>query len=630
MDRLHIYLYSSKESLEYTFISSNEAMLQEIQSTLMKKCSFDFSNSSWVRIINDERTFLEIERLKRKYEKTFKPIWKLFGFVSKLEKEEAFYCLFANNCGIAERKTAIACVQSSCNKNNWKAFHNYVYERQKYLSTLFEYHSFGFDGITIYIGEKEHRVCRFCGETNPKKFKDRAHAIGESLGNKKLFCNEECDTCNHTLNKIEDNFLRLMDIRRALYHISRKDATNTASVFGSNFAILPNEDGAAELYIMQESIGAEVNIQQPFMFQLKQYSVLTDEKVYKALAKMVIDLLPSIHLLHFENTIKWIKSDAFFIDNLPGVWFCHNTGKMHQQPYLDIFINNKQHLPDSPYCTAALYIYDIVYVFVMPLVDIDGGMFKYDKQLTNHWHRMFSLIDLPHRELQTFLEDRPCYPWAFWDIDPSNPHIHILPYRNSVFDGCKRKMPIGEDVGFPEFSFEGFKVIEQKCKFECHYQGVIIDKDLCDITQHLNAPEMWLLPQESSIIFKFFLDANDTTDKISFFSYSVYLKFILTSFSKYIDLQYKENKLDSVAIDWHLRDFIFNASMSLGDRLMEKSRKNTPFEKCCLSKLINERRIIETTEYFIPNTLNSMLFTKISDKAIHPIGFEEEIMPFRG
>lgn len=52
MDKLHLLLYSSKENLEYTFISSDEDMLQEMHSVLMSKCSFDFSNSSWVRIIN--------------------------------------------------------------------------------------------------------------------------------------------------------------------------------------------------------------------------------------------------------------------------------------------------------------------------------------------------------------------------------------------------------------------------------------------------------------------------------------------------------------------------------------------------------------------------------------------------
>lgn len=625
MDKLHLLLYSSKENLEYTFISSDEDMLQEMHRVLMSKCSFDFSNSSWVRIINDDRTLSEIKRLQDKYEEQLIAVRKLFGFVSKLEKGEAFYCLFADNCGIAERKTAIECIQGDYDVNLWKAVHNHIYEQQKKLEALFEYHSFGFDGMKTYVGEKHHRVCRFCGETNQKKFSDRAHAIGDSLGNKKLFCYEECDTCNHTLNKIEDNFLHLMDIRRALYNISRKETTSSPSIYGNNFAILPNEKGAAELYIMQEAIDPNVDISKPFIFQLKQYAVLSDEKIYKALAKMVIDLIPSPHLPQFENTIKWIRSDSFIVDSLPEIWFCHNIGKMHQQPYLDIFLNSKNSLSDTPYCTAILYIYDIAYVFVMPLVDVDRGMFKYNKQLENHWQRLFSCIDFPHRELQTFSEDRPCYPWAFWDIDPANPHIHILPKSNSVFNRCKREKTAQEEVCFPDFSYNGITITDQKCKFECFYEGIVTDNDLCDITQHITVPELWLLPQEKSIAFQLSLNANDTTDSIHYYSYNLYLKFKFPGFSKYIDLQYKDNDLDSVSIDWHLRDYIFNVAMASGDYYTEQSRKGTPFEKCKLSKLINERRIIEAMEYFIPNTINSNYFVKVSDRLIHPIGTEEDV-----
>ena len=516
MDKLHLLLYSSKENLEYTFISSDEDMLQEMHSVLMSKCSFDFSNSSWVRIINDDRTLSEIKRLQDKYEEQLIAVRKLFGFVSKLKKGEAFYCLFADNCGIAERKTAIECVQGDYIGKLWKAVHNHIYEQQKKLEALFEYHSYGFDGMKTYVGEKHHRVCRFCGETNQKKFSDRAHAIGDSLGNKKLFCYEECDTCNHTLNKIEDNFLHLMDIRRALYHISRKETTSSPSIYGNNFAILPNEKGAAELYIMQEAIDPNVDISKPFIFQLKQLAVLSDEKIYKALAKMVIDLIPSPHLPQFENTIKWIRSDSFIVDSLPEIWFCHNIGKNHQQPYLDIFLNSKNSLSDSPYCTAILYIYDIAYVFVMPLVDEDRGMFKYNKQLENHWQRLFSCIDFPHRELQTFSEDRPCYPWAFWDIDPANPQIHILPKSNSVFNRCKREKTAQNEVCFPDFSYNGITITDQKCKFECFYEGIVTDNDLCDITQHITVPELWLLPQEKSIAFQLSLNANDTTDSIHY------------------------------------------------------------------------------------------------------------------
>ena len=43
-----------------------------------------------------------------------------------------------------------------------------------------------------------------------------AHAIQDALGNKLLFCYEECDTCNHDLAMVEDQFRILMDFRHLL------------------------------------------------------------------------------------------------------------------------------------------------------------------------------------------------------------------------------------------------------------------------------------------------------------------------------------------------------------------------------------------------------------------------------
>ena len=297
---------------------------------------------------------------------------------------------------------------------------------------------------------------------------------------------------------------------------------------------------------------------------------------------------------------------------------------MHRQPYLDIFINSKQQFADSPYCTAALYIYDIAYIFVMPLVDVDAGKFKYNHLLEKHWQRMFSYIVFPYRELQDFSEDRPCYPWAFWDIDPANPHIHILLQNNKVFDGCQRRKDNKEEVYFSNFSYDGISVISHDCKYKCHFNKFVTDDDLCDITQHLTPPSWWLLPYENSIEFRFSVKANDTTDNIPFFSYDINVKFKFADFNKYIELQYNNEGLYSVAIDWHLRDFLFNLSMTVCDFYTEPLRKGTPFEKCKMSMHIDDRKIIEATEYYIPQTLGGTSFVKMQDKVIHPICFEEK------
>jgi len=48
------------------------------------------------------------------------------------------------------------------------------------------------------------------------------------------------------------------------------------------------------------------------------------------------------------------------------------SDQFNEQPYIDILIR-KQDDENTPYCTAILWIYDLVYVFIIPLVEKDEG-----------------------------------------------------------------------------------------------------------------------------------------------------------------------------------------------------------------------------------------------------------------
>jgi hypothetical protein len=52
-------------------------------------------------------------------------------------------------------------------------------------------------GEKIFLGDKNSRICRFCGQAKPEvSFRKEAHALPESIGNKSLFTYYECDACN--------------------------------------------------------------------------------------------------------------------------------------------------------------------------------------------------------------------------------------------------------------------------------------------------------------------------------------------------------------------------------------------------------------------------------------------------
>ena len=92
-----------------------------------------------------------------------------------------------------------------------------------------DYEMWTFGPVKYLAGDdsKERVVCRFCGKSivDGATFNHKSHAISEALGNKTLFCNEECDSCNKRLAPIEDNLSAYLEIRRSLCGITGKKGT---------------------------------------------------------------------------------------------------------------------------------------------------------------------------------------------------------------------------------------------------------------------------------------------------------------------------------------------------------------------------------------------------------------------
>src|SRR5882724_8394208 len=61
-------------------------------------------------------------------------------------------------------------------------------------------------GGTVFLGKKGR--CRYCGETNIARFRMKAHAFPEALGNKWIMSRDECDACNRIFSKYDDAIAR--------------------------------------------------------------------------------------------------------------------------------------------------------------------------------------------------------------------------------------------------------------------------------------------------------------------------------------------------------------------------------------------------------------------------------------
>lgn len=632
MSKLKVLLYSTLSTQRIIYASTDGVMTVEIEQTFLRKCKIGNYMAGGARVVVCKQTRDALQELEDKYDVATKHhIRKLRGFISKLADGAFFYFFNEDKATVVERRTAMDCINAVTAGLPWsEMLHNIAFHRYSTMNINFSYFSYGYDGIDEFIGEEDEtkRVCRFCGKKVPEvTFNNVAHAIQEALGNKHLVCYEECDNCNHDLALTEDNFRYLMDFRRAMYHIPRKGSNKAPTVVGKTFIVKAGENRGPELYLMDESIPESVDRTQPFYMHLELKSPINNERMYKALCKMVVDMLPSDELTHFENTIRWICSPGDWApDSLPSALLAVVPGnRQFEQPVIDIFINNREPSLVAPYCTAVVWLYDIAYMFIVPLVDVDGGSYKYDKNLTNHWQFMGKLLGIYHWQAQDTSNFRLSTPWVNWHIDLSQPNVHVRPQSDSIFDKCREIKPeLMEEAVMPDFKPNGIvlnKIVSTS--FSAKYDGPICDKDLSDITQHIRGPVFVLSPNAHMVRVKMNVEANDTTDKINFFEFSFDVMFSIESFEKYISIEYsEEGEPVSFAFHYELRDYICVYALAAAESRLQNQRKGTQFEKCSMDKLLNSDRFMSNISYMIPCT-DGVRYLCVVDREIHKISYEQ-------
>ena len=631
METLVLYLYSAafKHNRRVVLQCPHKDVVRNIWYRLFKKCDSDIRISSGgARLLASKETRMQVGMLVSQYGSTILDIRKLGAFVNFLSEDEAFYIFREDKSSMSDRRCAIEVLKRSTKPTQWKTLHEY-YSRTLCVDPQYTFLSYGFDGIKTYVGEpdKDKRVCRFCGQSGSENFKkDEAHAIPDSLGNKLLICYDECKTCNNTLASIEENFLHMMDFRRSIYRIKRKSNSKTPHIIGENFVI--NEDaGNPVVYLKKEGIAPGIDITKPFHHRLKHVDCVTNENIYKALVKFVIDLLPKKELSHFHNTIKWItEGDSWQPDALPSMLFAVlPDDTLYEQPVIDIIINNKGYNHHSPYCTAILYICDVAYMYVVPLVDVDKGMYKYDADLTTHWTKMKTIY--PEMWiLQDTSDWHKAYPWYDYPIDPSNPLFRILPSSDSIFDKCPRSKNIDNGVEFPQLKKEGvqMKQILEASFINMYDGGPLSMDDFRDVTLNMDSPIFTIFPSRSEVIVTFRFETADTTDRIPFFEYKAKVLFQLDPFERNIEVCYDEdNDLHSFALDWQLRNYLFVYTLVVVDNAISAKRNKTYFASCTSEKLCNNiERTLESSVYLVEDKSHKDMFYRIEARRVNGIQYQ--------
>lgn len=525
---------------------------------------------------------------------------KLSAFVGKLAANQPFWLI--NGVGVSDfaRLSAFESLLSNGARDvsGVRVAFDRLFNSYAPLSMHYSLFAFGFDGLRYYAGEadKEKRVCRFCGRRGVENFSDDAHAIPEALGNKILFCHEECDTCNHSLNLIEDNLTALMDVRRALFRIKRKKASDVPEINGQNFAIRDDGNGNPLIYVMEDSLPADRNMPE-FSVRLNLKYTTTNENILKSLTKIAIDLMPSQFLGEFKETVEWLTSGGHFMpDCLPS---CHSAclpdGIFYEQPQLLLYVKHDENF-DAPFCFALLRIYDICYRYVIPFATPDKGKFRKDDSLSGFWKR-FVTVPALHWEAQNTSDWWHSAPWVDLTVKAASPFFKPLPASDPIFEKC-RQTPIAPPkdlVSFPDFDPGSLRIVFKTLSFKDLSKRVRVTREmLADTSNDIITPIFAFDAASRCVFFSFSLTARAADNSRKYFSVEIKAQIISPDFDDQIqfDETHCEVNVDFIAAVW-------DKVMAEASRQIDNKKRLTQFKSVNIGEHFgsDNRRLLRESIY---------------------------------
>lgn len=200
------------------------------------------------------------------------------------------------------------------------------YMRNYRLRFTFEQVDFANQAKRILCGPKPQR-CRFCGQGVPEvTFGDVAHAVPESIGNRRLISEYECDTCNRFFGSgIENHFGNWSKPLRLLAGRSGKKGIPTLKGGGPSGWRIERTGNRFEIFA-----GANEDIR-PFTTS-EDHRVVTFKltrdpyvpvAVLKTFVKMALSVMPDDEFANFGETRDWLMSEETggeFIHIPSGEW----------------------------------------------------------------------------------------------------------------------------------------------------------------------------------------------------------------------------------------------------------------------------------------------------------------------
>lgn len=198
--------------------------------------------------------------------------------------------------------------------------------------------------------------CRFCGTTDPSAFRNVAHTLPESFGNKWVTSLDECDACNARFGAFDDALAKSLGAILTLGGTQGKGnkVRQTGRTDGPASIRHSVVDGRRSLAMrangtpFADHIGFDASTGELVLSIPAGADRFVPARAYKALVKMAVELLPVEELTRFSKIIAWLSGpDEDLLPNMVVGLSIANLG--NAPPLLSAaLLRRLDHRQDSP------------------------------------------------------------------------------------------------------------------------------------------------------------------------------------------------------------------------------------------------------------------------------------------
>ena len=196
-------------------------------------------------------------------------------------------------------------------------------------------------------------TCRFCKKMEHEvSFRNKAHAIPESFGNKTLFTKYECDGCGNFFSEtIENDFGNYYKPYRTLARIRGKNRVPSIKNEAKGWRIELDASGLNIQHRRDDTL-VERDIQNKTLRFKIPRDPYTPVGVFKCFVKMALSIVPEVEMGRFSEAIEWIMNsdhsymplseailyetvvDGVFPFRVMSIWLFRRKRQTAEVPYM--------------------------------------------------------------------------------------------------------------------------------------------------------------------------------------------------------------------------------------------------------------------------------------------------------